>query len=213
VLETTWWREGYRRIAGVDEAGRGALFGPVVAAGVVLPVDWSIEQAPGLADSKLLTPDRRESLYHVVVAEARAWAVGVASAAVVDEIGIVRATLRAMSEALAGLGCPIDMVVVDGLGPPPAGRRACTLIDADRHCASVAAASIVAKVTRDRMICELAHRFPAYGLERNKGYSTPEHLNALASLGPSPLHRRTFAPVAAALRDRDSASVSGATSP
>mgnify|MGYP005840488389 CR=1 FL=1 len=197
-MEKTWWREGYRRIAGVDEAGRGALFGPVVAAAVVLPPDWDQGKAPGLADSKLLSPEKRESLYDLIVAEADAVAVGVIAAAVIDKVGIVPATVAAMSEALGHLSVRPDMIIVDGPGPLPVGYRACAVIDGDALCGSVAAASVVAKVTRDRLVCELAVSFPEYGLEHNKGYGTEEHLRALKQFGPCRLHRRSYAPVAAA---------------
>jgi len=201
-LETTWWREGYRYVAGVDEVGRGALFGPVVAAAVVLPPDWSLLEAPGLADSKLLSPEKRERLHELIATQADAVAVGVVAAAVIDQVGIVRATVAAMSESLGRLSVRPEMVIVDGRGPLPGGYRACAVIDGDALCGSVAAASIVAKVTRDHLVCELALLFPEYGLERNKGYGTEEHLQALKHIGPCRLHRRTFAPVAAAWEQR-----------
>jgi len=195
VMERTWWREGYRCVAGVDEAGRGALFGPVVAAAVVFPMDWDVDQICGLADSKLLAPERREEIHQLIVAQAEDIGFGVVDAAVVDRAGIVPATLMAMSKALADLSVRPGMVIVDGVGPLPAGYRACAFIRADMHCASVAAASVIAKVRRDKMVCELAKEFPQYGLERNKGYGTREHQEALALYGPTPLHRRSFASV------------------
>lgn len=195
MLEATWWCEGYRRVAGVDEVGRGALFGPVVAAAVILPVGWTLDRIPGLRDSKLASLRQREALYECIMAGVVAAAVGVCPAAVIDEIGIAPATLRAMVDALAGLGAPADMVILDGIGPLPKGQRGCALIDADALCASTSAASIVAKVSRDRLIRSLARSFPGYGLEENVGYSTAEHKAALAALGPTPLHRRSFAPV------------------
>ncbi|MHB0876117.1 MAG: ribonuclease HII [Anaerolineae bacterium] len=195
MLEATWWCEGYRRVAGVDEVGRGALFGPVVAAAVVLPAGWALERIPGLRDSKLASRPQRERLYECVLAEAVSVAVGVCSAAIIDEIGIAPATLRAMGDALSGLASPAEMVIVDGLGPLPRGYHGCALVDADALCASTSAASIVAKVTRDRLVRSLAPSFPGYCLEANVGYGTAAHLVALATLGPSPLHRRTFAPV------------------
>ncbi len=202
TLEATWWCEGYRRIAGVDEVGRGALFGPVVAAAVVLPPDWDPSLAPGLTDSKLLAPQRRQELHDIIVARAVAVSVGLASSEVIDEIGIVPANLRAMSEALSGLDPAPDVVIVDGIGPLPKGYRGCALIGGDARCLSVSAASVVAKVTRDRLVCELAREFPQYDLDGNKGYGTPSHREALARLGPTRLHRYSFSPVAAALRDR-----------
>lgn len=198
ICECTWWREGYRRVAGVDEAGRGALFGPLVAAAVILPPDVDLGRLPGLADSKLLPPHVREVLYDHILAEAEAVGVGVVSAAVVDGAGLQKANVRAMTRALEALPATPEVVLVDGLGPCPPGYRTCALIDGDALCASVSAASIVAKVVRDRLVCELATIFPGYSLESNKGYSTVEHLAALERLGPTRLHRRSFAPVAVA---------------
>ena len=197
TLEATWWLEGYRLVAGVDEVGRGALFGPVVAAAVVLPSGWQASAIPGLCDSKLATPAKREELYDSIVAAAQELCVGIVSAAEIDALGISRATLKAMQLALDGLAEPAEMVIVDGIGPLPQGYRVCAAIDADALCSTVAAASIVAKVRRDRLVCELARDYPGYRLEENKGYATPEHLEALRLLGPTPLHRRSFAPVLA----------------
>ncbi|NPV07718.1 MAG: ribonuclease HII [Anaerolineae bacterium] len=199
VCECTWWREGYRRVAGVDEAGRGALFGPLVAAAVILPPDLDLSRLPGLADSKLLSPHAREALYDRILAEAEAVGVGAVSAATVDRAGLQKANVEAMTRALEALPVRPDLVLVDGLGPCPQGYRTSALIDGDALCASISAASIVAKVARDRLVCELATIFPGYSLECNKGYSTAEHLASLQRLGPTRLHRRSFAPVAALL--------------
>jgi len=182
-------------VAGVDEVGRGSLFGPVVAAAVVLSPDWDPARAPGLADSKLLTPAKRDRVFQLILAEAESVAVGVMPADAIDARGILPATVAAMSMALGRLSVPPDMVIVDGTGPLPGGYRACALIDGDALCASVAAASVVAKVSRDALVCELAKLYPGYGLEHNKGYGTEEHRAALERLGPSPLHRRSYAPV------------------
>lgn len=195
ALEATWWREGYRRVAGVDEVGRGALFGPVVAAAVMLPPDFDLEQLPHLADSKLLSPQVRESLLDPIAALALSIGVAAISGPDIDRLGIQRANLMAMQRALESLSPAPDVVVVDGTGLNPSGYRACGMAHADRLCASVSAASIVAKVLRDRLVTELASVFPGYGLERHKGYGTPEHRLALETLGPTPLHRRSFAPV------------------
>ena len=194
-LEATWWREGYRWVAGVDEAGRGALFGPVVAAAVVLPPDVELDLLPRLADSKLLSPRVRESLLSQIEKVALAVGVAAVSAAAVDHLGIRCANILAMQRALERLSPAPDFVLVDGIGPCPRGYRACAVVDGDRLCASVSAASIVAKVTRDRLVTELAAVFPGYGLEQHKGYGTAGHRRALEALGPTPLHRRSFAPV------------------
>jgi ribonuclease HII len=204
VIERTWWCEGYTRIAGVDEAGRGALFGPVVAAAVVFRPGWDPSRTPGIRDSKLLSAGRREELFAAIVSEAADVAAGFASASVIDEMGIVAATVKAMSDALAGLRSSPDLAIVDGIGPLPPGRPGCAAIDADALCLSVAAASIIAKVTRDHMIIALAAAFPGYLLERNLGYGTMEHLGALARLGPTPLHRRSFAAGYPAASDEES---------
>lgn len=198
ILETTWRREGYVRVAGVDEVGRGALFGPVVAAAVILPPEWRPELAPGLRDSKLLTPEQRERIYECLVAQVAAHAVGVVPASTIDEIGIAPAVVQAMSLAVAGLSLSPQLLVVDGRGPLPPGCAGCAVIDGDALCASVAAASVIAKVSRDRLIRDLSRSYPGYDLEHNMGYGTPRHLAALSELGQTPLHRRSFAPVASA---------------
>ncbi|MGI6208993.1 MAG: ribonuclease HII [Anaerolineae bacterium] len=185
-------------MAGLDEAGRGALFGPLVAAAVVLPPDLDLSRLPKLADSKLLSPRAREALHRQILAEAAAVGVGIVSAELVDRLGIQKANVMAMARALEALSSAPELVLVDGLGPCPPGYRSCAVIDGDSLCASVSAASVVAKVTRDRLVCELATVFPGYALESNKGYSTAEHLAALRRLGPTRLHRRSFEPVAAA---------------
>lgn len=200
-VESTWWREGYRLVAGVDEAGRGALFGPVVAAAVILPPDFDLGCLPGLADSKLIGPQVRAELLIRIASTAVAVGVAAASAAIVDQIGLQRANLLAMQRALENLSPAPEIVLIDGLGPGPASYRVCAMIGADRLCASVSAASIVAKVTRDRLVTELAQAFPGYGLDRHKGYGTTAHLECLATLGPTPLHRFSFSPVAAAAAD------------
>ncbi len=185
-VESTWWREGYRLVAGVDEAGRGALFGPVVAAAVILPPDVDLGCLPGLADSKLIGPQVRAELLIRIASTAVAVGVAAASAAIVDQIGIQKANLLAMQRALENLSPAPEIVLVDGLGPVPAAHRVCAMIGADRLCASVSAASIVAKVTRDRLVTELAQVFPGYGLDRHKGYGTTAHLQCLANAWANP---------------------------
>jgi ribonuclease HII len=187
-------RAGHRIVAGLDEVGRGPLAGPVVAAAVVL----DLKRVPeGLADSKALAPDRRDELFAAIVASA---SVGIASvsASEIDSINIRQASLRAMCRALAALPCWPDAALVDGNDPPGLPCPVHTIVKGDATVPSIAAASIVAKVVRDRMMRRLADRFPAYGFGSNVGYSTAAHLAALAALGPCPLHRRSFAPVRAA---------------
>ena len=182
---------GRRCIAGLDEVGRGPLAGPVVAAAVVLDPD---RVPDGLADSKALPAARREALFAEIVASAQ---VGIATVSHegIDAINIRQASLRAMSRALAALPCTPDMALVDGNDPPPLPGAAEAVIRGDATVASIAAASIVAKVVRDRLMRRLHGRFPAYGFVTNAGYSTAAHLDALSRHGPCPFHRRSFAPV------------------
>ena len=176
-------------VAGLDEAGRGPLAGPVVAAAVVLGPGTRIA---GVDDSKRLTPEERESLYPVIHARAVAVGVGVVDAETIDRVNILQATRRAMSLALGSLGLEpelvlTDFVALDGLRCPQRN-----LVNGDQRSATVAAASIIAKVTRDRMMAEADREYPQYGFGRHKGYATLEHLAALIMHGPCPLHRRTF---------------------
>jgi ribonuclease HII len=185
------WQERARRVAGVDEVGRGSLFGAVVAAAVILDPAYRIR---GLRDSKLLDPERRELLAERIRGHAIAWAVAAVDAARIDQINIYQASRLAMREAVARLSPDADYLLVDAV------RLDCQLpqrpiIHGDALSASIAAASILAKVERDRLVREWDPVFPAYGLASNKGYSTPQHLAALREHGPSPLHRQSFAPV------------------
>jgi ribonuclease HII len=190
--EARAWRSGLARIAGVDEAGRGPLAGPVVAAAVIIAPERRIR---GLADSKLLPSERREELFGLIGARALAIGVGIVDQETIDRINILQATRRAMLEALAGLAIVPDLVITDfvALAGLPCPQR--NLVDGDARCASVAAASIVAKVTRDRLMLDADRAFPQYGFAQHKGYATPEHLAALDRHGPCPLHRRTFSGV------------------
>jgi len=187
--------QGYQRIAGIDEAGRGALAGPVVAAAVILPLDNVI---PHLTDSKLLRPSQREELCDQICQQGVAWAVGVVSNDVIDERNILQATYIAMRTALDRLDPPADFALIDGRPVKGIELPHKTLIDGDRLCCSIAAASIVAKVTRDAIMTELAERFPGYGFEQHKGYGTRAHRQALREQGPCAVHRRSFEPVKAA---------------
>jgi ribonuclease HII len=190
--EAQAWRAGATRIAGLDEAGRGPLAGPVVAAAVVID---PARRVRGVADSKLLTAERREELFELIHARAIAVGVAVVDHLTIDRINILEATRLAMREALAQLALVPDLVITDyvALRDLPCPQR--NLIDGDARCATVAAASIIAKVTRDRIMLEADKEFPDYGFARHKGYGTAEHLAALDKLGPCALHRRTFAGV------------------
>lgn len=193
LLATEWgfWDRGMIRIAGVDEVGRGPLAGPVVAAAVILPESTWID---GVDDSKRLSADRRLDLYQKIVGAALVFGVGAASPREIDRINIRRATALAMQRAIARLG-EVDHLLVDGLAVPELGTETHTAIvggDGCVHC--ISAASIIAKVTRDRLMGRLAARYPEYGWERNMGYGTPEHLVALNRLGPTPHHRQSFQP-------------------
>ena len=190
--EAQAWRTGVARIAGLDEAGRGPLAGPVVAAAVIIAPDRRI---PKLADSKLLTAERREAFFDVIMKRAVAVGVSVVDHLTIDRVNILEATRLAMSQALAALVVVPELVITDFVALPalPCPQR--NLIDGDARCATVAAASIVAKVTRDRIMMEAHRDFPEYGFGRHKGYATPEHLAAIDRHGPCPIHRRTFAGV------------------
>jgi ribonuclease HII len=190
--EAQAWRAGILRVAGLDEAGRGPLAGPVVAAAVVID---PARRVKSLADSKLLLPERREELFQVIHERAAAVGVGIVDHETIDRINILEATRLAMRMALAELPIVPDLVITDFVSLPalPCPQR--NLVDGDVRCATVAAASIVAKVIRDRIMLEADKQFPEYGFARHKGYATPEHLAALDRHGPCPLHRRSFAGV------------------
>jgi ribonuclease HII len=185
------WESGAVRVAGVDEVGRGSLFGPVVAAAVILDPAYRVR---GLRDSKLLEPERREVLAERIREHAIAWAIAAVDAGRIDQINIYQASRVAMRNAVMQLSPAADHLLVDAV------RLDCempqnAIIHGDALSASIAAASILAKVERDRMMCEWDAVFPLYGLASHKGYSTPKHLTALREHGPSPLHRQSFAPV------------------
>ncbi|MGB2942569.1 MAG: ribonuclease HII [Candidatus Macondimonas sp.] len=183
-------------IAGVDEAGRGPLAGPVMAAAVILHPDRPIA---GLADSKELSPKRREALYIQIVERAQAYAVGRAEVAEIDHMNILQATLLAMSRAVQALQMIPEIVWIDGNQAPRLTMPVRTLIQGDRDGGAISAASILAKVSRDREMARLAALYPEYGFERHQGYPTVAHLAALMRHGPSPVHRLSFAPVRRAL--------------
>ncbi len=180
---------GFELIAGIDEAGRGALAGPVVAAAVLLPRDCSI---PGVRDSKLIAEPAREKLYDDVTAMAIAWGVGVVDHEEIDRINILQATFLAMRIAVSSLATPPDYLLIDGRDRIDAGLPCRAVIDGDTLCHSIAAASIIAKVTRDRLMRGHDEHAPHYGFARHKGYGTAMHRRAIAEHGPCAIHRRTF---------------------
>jgi ribonuclease HII len=188
-LESEEWSSG-RLVAGVDEAGRGALAGPVVAAAVVLAPD---RIPAGINDSKVLSAQRRAVLEPIIKEHALAWCVGSIEQDVIDEINILQATYRAMHAAIDGLVVEPSLLLIDGNRFKPHRIASRTVIDGDARCVSIAAASILAKVERDRWMTTTAHElYPMYGFDRHKGYGTPQHKEALSQYGPCPLHRRSF---------------------
>jgi ribonuclease HII len=184
---------GFLRIAGLDEVGRGPMFGPVVAAAVILP---QVCRLPGLTDSKQLTEKQRNEFDVAIRACAVAWAIAAVDVETIDRINILRASLLAMRMAVEQLAVAPDYLLIDGRDSIdwPCPQRA--VIQGDATSYSIAAASVLAKVHRDRLLVELDAVYPGYGLARHKGYCSPEHLEALARLGPTPLHRKSYAPVA-----------------
>jgi ribonuclease HII len=194
---------GIRRIAGVDEAGRGPLAGPVFAAAVVFPAEWIAGGLPEplaqINDSKQLRQSQREALYCQITSRPEiGWAVAQVDAAEIDRINILQATHRAMNLALAQLKPPPEHVLVDGLAVKTIPFANTAIVKGDALSFSIAAASILAKVCRDRLMVELDSRYPGYGFAEHKGYGTPAHLAAIQKLGPCAIHRRSFAPVRAA---------------
>ena len=209
-LELALREQGYRVVAGLDEAGRGAWAGPVVAAAVVLPLGQGdlCDALRGVRDSKQLTSSRRETLYHVIRQVALAVGVGISAPLVIDRDGILPATCRAMMQALVHLAVPPDCLVLDYVRLPLVPLPQHSFPKADAHHLCVAAASVAAKVTRDRLMVLLERRYPGYGFARHKGYGTAEHRAALAQLGPLRVHRYSFAPVADSMARVGLASVS-----
>ena len=191
TLENALRRAGFVYVAGVDEVGRGCLAGPVVAAAVVLHPDRHI---PGVCDSKAVPAAERERLYETILARAVAWAVGEADPSEIDRLNIHQASLRAMQRAVIALVPLPDFVLVDAFRVPDLPMAQRGVPHGDRRCSAIAAASIVAKVTRDRQMLELHARDPRYGFDRHKGYATADHLEAVARFGYSAVHRRSFRP-------------------
>ena len=191
TLENALRRVGFVHVAGVDEVGRGCLAGPVVAAAVVLDPGRHI---PGVADSKAVQAAERERLYEKILKHAITWAVAEADPAEIDRINIHQAGLRAMQRAILALTPLPDIVLVDAFRVPDLPMPQRGVPHGDRRCSAIAAASIVAKVTRDRQMLELHGRDPRYGFDRHKGYATADHLDAVARFGYSDVHRRSFRP-------------------
>ena len=198
------YSRGFKSIAGIDEVGRGPLAGPVIAAAVILPRGYS---HPEIKDSKLLTAKQRDKLATIIRENATCWAVGVASVDEIDRLDILRASLLAMVKAIVALKAEVDCVLIDGnqtiplslfrIGKFLSGRKIYqkTIIKGDQSCLSIAAASIIAKVTRDGMMVELDKHYPEYGFAAHKGYSCAAHFDALRRFGASPVHRQSFKPV------------------
>ncbi|MBW2474752.1 MAG: ribonuclease HII [Deltaproteobacteria bacterium] len=185
-------RRGYRAVAGIDEAGRGPLAGPVVAAAVILPEDFDL---PGLNDSKLISERKRNQLFPMIYEQALAIGIGVSRADEIDRINILQATLRGMSRAVMRLPVAADFLLVDGITPVPLGIEQKTLKKGDSRSLSIAAASVIAKVVRDRIMLAYDRLFPEYGFSGHKGYGSVKHRNAVALHGPCVCHRRSFAGV------------------
>jgi ribonuclease HII len=190
---------GFQAVAGVDEAGRGPLAGPVVAAAVILPAGFEL---PGLTDSKQLSAQQRDRYYPLIRATARGVGIGVATAKEIDRINILQATLLAMQRAIARLPVVPDHLLIDGITPLPLAVSQQTLKKGDSRSLSVAAASVVAKVVRDRIMTSFDRHYPIYGFARHKGYGTAEHRRAIARFGPCCQHRNTFAGVREHLEGR-----------
>ncbi len=184
--------EGARYVAGVDEAGRGPLAGPVVVAAVILPFGLFL---PGLNDSKKVSPKKREQLYDEIMEKAGAVRVSIVDAATIDRVNIYQATMNGMYEAILSLDPKPDKVLIDAMELAKLPMPSLSIIKGDAKSASIAAASIIAKVTRDRMMMEYDAEYPQYGFAQHKGYGTAQHIAALREYGPCPIHRRSFEPV------------------
>ena len=188
-IENTHYSDNVTYICGVDEAGRGPLAGPVCAAAVILPRDLEI---PGLTDSKKLTDKKRRELFPIIKEQAIAYGIGFASEQEIDEINILQATFLAMQRAIDQLEGKADLALIDGNRQKDFGLPAVTVVKGDSLSASIAAASVLAKVTRDDLMLEMAETYPEYGFEIHKGYGTKAHYEALRKYGASPIHRQSF---------------------
>lgn len=188
-IENSYFEQGIVSICGVDEAGRGPLAGPVCAAAVILPKGLEI---PGLNDSKKLTDKRRRELFPLIQEQAIAYGIAFASHEEIDEINILQATFLAMERALAQLKIQPELALIDGNRQKDFGIKVETVVKGDSRSANIAAASVLAKVTRDLYMEQMAQEYPGYGFEVHKGYGTKAHYQALTELGPSPIHRMSF---------------------
>ncbi len=193
--EEMFMAQGYQRIAGIDEVGRGALAGPVVAAAVILPRHIDAPWFAEVKDSKQLTPARRELLFHRIHEVAVSIGIGLTPHNLIDTQGIVRATRLAMRMAVEKLSPPAESLLIDYMRLPEVRLPQKGIVDGDNLCFSIACASIIAKVARDRLMVGFDKDYPGYGLARHKGYGTREHLECLIRLGPCPIHRQSFRPV------------------
>jgi len=187
--EREFWNCGGESIAGVDEAGRGPLAGPVVAAAVIFNSDIEL---PGVKDSKKLSANRREALYDQIFSHASAVGVGMCDEKEIDRINILQATYRAMRKAISNLESPVQHVLVDGFKIPEVSIPQTAIVKGDQKCFSIAAASIIAKVTRDRIMLDYDKKYPQYGFISHKGYPTKKHVQAIRTFGLCPIHRTTF---------------------
>ena len=192
-MERTHWNAGRLRVAGVDECGVACLSGPVVAAALVVPAN--ARRIHGVRDSKMLTRDQREALFDRILSQAVSVAIGAASVAEIERLNILNATRLAMQRALRRVG-PYDHALIDGpnIRTHDMGPHTC-IVDGDALCYAIACASVIGKVTRDRLMVRLSRRYPGYGWEHNAGYPTPDHRKALYAMGPTPHHRKTFGTV------------------
>ncbi len=188
-IESGLRQKGYTLVAGIDEAGRGPLSGPVVAAAVILPEDFFV---PGIDDSKKLSPERRDYLYGIITQKAAAYGVGMVDNEEIDRINILRATYKAAAIAVERLKKKPDCLLLDAMKLPGCNLYQQSVVKGDSTCLSIAAASIIAKVTRDRYMDILDERYPQYNFSQNKGYGTKEHILAIMEHGPCPVHRKTF---------------------
>ena len=194
--ELPLWQQGFLAVAGIDEAGRGCWAGPVTAGAVILPADPGIlERLSGVRDSKLMTPAERDAVFSLIPGEARAWAVGEADSAEIDRLGILNATRLAMKRAIAALPLRPDHLLIDYVRLHDVTIPQIGIAHGDMVSLSIAAASVMAKVTRDREMEVLAEQYPEYGFEKHKGYGTKQHQEALARFGSCPIHRMTFKPL------------------
>jgi ribonuclease HII len=188
-FEKSAYSAGFKYVAGIDEAGRGPLAGPVIAAAVILPIELIL---PGVDDSKKLNPAKREKLFNLIMDQAISVGIGIVSAAEIDQINILQATRRAMLAAVQLLSPKPDCLLIDGISTIDTSIFQKTIIKGDSLSLSIAAASIIAKVTRDRQMIEMDAKYPGYGFAGHKGYGSAAHMSAIRMLGPSPIHRLTF---------------------